>query len=216
MVKPPDWDAGRGVKLCHNAEEAAQHLASLPQDSPAQVQEFIPGYDLDISLLANRGRIVAWTIHKKASGKQGSRLASCRFVENDALLDIGTRLVPATEFTGLAHIDGRVDERDGSVKLIECNPRVYDSIHFAAFAGVNFIAAGLEQARQASADRRWAQLNGVVSTPFGALSLLLKRNEDIPIWTPGTRRAWHELLRDPAPWLLSVFGRRHRQYSSHQ
>ena len=179
-------------------------MAALRNGGQAQIQEFVPGYDLDLSLLADGRDVKAWAIHKRSSDKLGATLPSCRFVEHDGLLEIGKRLVRATGFRGLAHIDGRFDERTGEVKLIECNPRAYDSIQFAAFAGVNFITTGLHFGEHSALAARCTQVNGVVNSPVGMLRLLLKRSEGIPIWTPGTRRAWEQLIRDPGPWAVDL------------
>lgn len=205
VAKACNLDTGRGIKVCENAREIREHarsIASFPAE-PLKLQQFIPGIDLCLGFLANRGEIVAWSIHRRTSVKYGTDMPSCEFLQNAGFLESGRRFVKATGYHGVGEIDARLDERDGIVKLIECNPRMWGSVHFAAFAGVNFALAGIAIATgQPIPADKCRQRDGIVNTPAGSIRLLKYRAERIPVWTAGTWRAWKQMMSDPLPWIL--------------
>jgi predicted ATP-grasp superfamily ATP-dependent carboligase len=44
----------------------------------------------------------------------------------------------AVDEVGLRDADLRIDDRDGSVRMIELNPRLWGSVHYSHFVGANF------------------------------------------------------------------------------
>ena len=137
MAKPTNSEGGDRVVRYDRREQLENMLAGTgAREQPWLLQEFVPGRDIDLSLLADRGRIVAWTIQD--AGEAGLKI----FRLDQRLLDIGERLVAATGFHGVAHLDMRIDERDGSVAVIECNPRFWGSLILSTWSGVNFVELG--------------------------------------------------------------------------
>jgi predicted ATP-grasp superfamily ATP-dependent carboligase len=122
-------DPGEYIKKDMNA-----YLAS-GQDTrvfPLLVQEFIPGWDVDLSVLAVNGKIVIHTIKKFVTSER------IDLVDSPVLVELGRRLVADIQFNGIADFDLRLDERDGSFKFLECNPRFWGSLRASMWDGMNF------------------------------------------------------------------------------
>ena len=53
-------------------------------------------------------------------------------------------LIQKCKYTGVGHIDLRVDTKDKKVKLIEINPRFWGSLDYSTAIGLNFAHLGIE------------------------------------------------------------------------
>jgi predicted ATP-grasp superfamily ATP-dependent carboligase len=60
------------------------------------------------------------------------------YTEDEQAVDVGRRLVSAIGWDGVADIDLIFDERDKNVKILEINPRFWQSLLGSLAAGVNF------------------------------------------------------------------------------
>ena len=144
IAKPVDGDGGIGVARVDSADELRRHLNSrLPGTGlPLLVQEFIPGSDIDCSFYAEGGLLLTWAVQTRES------LADplIDFVIDDRVVELCKVVVSALGYEGLGHADLRIDERDGSVRFIELNPRVWGSVHYANFLGANFPAFAVRRA----------------------------------------------------------------------
>src|SRR5699024_4225225 len=69
------------------------------------------------------------------------------FAHNEKALDLVRRIVKAANFSGVANIDLRIDEKSGEIKVIECNPRFWYTLQASLWRGLNFVAAGLDLAQ---------------------------------------------------------------------
>ncbi len=105
---------------------------------PMILQEYIPGYDIDLSVLSLDGQIIAWTIQR---WKEPGVL---QFVKEMDILRLGQQLIHEIKFSGVAHFDLRYDKRDSCFKFIECNPRFWGSLKASCCCGVNFPYIGLQ------------------------------------------------------------------------
>ncbi|HTL70402.1 MAG TPA: ATP-grasp domain-containing protein [Candidatus Eisenbacteria bacterium] len=139
VVKPLDQGDGIGVKKIDSVEDLTAHVLAPGRFNrpPLVAQEFVPGHDIDMNLLAVEGRLLAWNIQESAGP------GVIRFVENGAVAELGRRLVEASGFTGVANLDMRLDDRDGSCRFIECNPRFWGSLRASLWDGINFVETGL-------------------------------------------------------------------------
>jgi hypothetical protein len=138
LVKPTNRMGTEGVVFVSGPDEYdAQVLYnSAYQYSPLIAQEFIPGRDIDISILALRGKIMCSAVQIKTGGV-------VRFLEHNRLFSVVEQLVRETEYTGLCHFDAREHGQDGSIWLVDANPRFWGSLDAARWCGLNFAAAGL-------------------------------------------------------------------------
>ena len=99
---------GRGVFVCRREAEVDAAIAAWPA-WPRLVQRFVPGDDRDVSVLARDGRVVAAAVQDRFL-RHG-----LRFVDEPEALALAARLVEATGFSGLAHLDMR-RRPDGGVE----------------------------------------------------------------------------------------------------
>ena len=135
MVKPLEGSDCIGVERVDTAQQLREHVRSNKPGftPPVLVQDFVPGHDIDMSLLADHGSITAWTIQTRTE----SNPHVIDLVHEERILDSVSELIEKTDFHGIAHIDLRHDDRTGHPVIIELNPRVYGSIQYSAWAGVN-------------------------------------------------------------------------------
>ncbi len=104
------------------------------------VQEYIEGYDIDMSVLANHGKILAYTIQKGFLKRRDAFAASAgiKFIHVKEVYDIVHELTLKLNFSGVAHIDLRYDSIQQKFKIIEINARYWGSLMGSVLAGVNF------------------------------------------------------------------------------
>ncbi len=140
IAKALDLEGGKGVAKLDSFEELRIYLLNGNgfNKLPLLIQEYIPGIDVDFSVLAKNGNTVAWTIQKWSEGKD-----IIQFIKDDNVLGIGKQIVSICNYSGVAHIDMRFDERDGSIKIIECNPRFWSSVEISMLSGINFPYLGI-------------------------------------------------------------------------
>ena len=141
VIKPTNRHGGDGVVLVRSAEAFDRLVLDNPDydHAPLVVQAFVPGRDLDISLLALDGQI----LHRAIQAREGHDL---RFLDHAQLAAVVEALVLHTAFSGLAHIDARWLD-DGSVILLECNTRPWATLSKATWCGLNFVRATVEAAQ---------------------------------------------------------------------
>jgi biotin carboxylase len=141
VVKPTSEGFMAGVVFPASAEELRRQVLdnAAYTYSPLIVQEYIDGVDIDLSVLAWNGRIV------KAAAQLRER-GEIVFVDNLAFMEYAERIVAATNYSGVAHFDARISAADGTLYLLECNPRFWGSIAAALYCGVNFVEEGMKLA----------------------------------------------------------------------
>ncbi|MEH7115777.1 ATP-grasp domain-containing protein, partial [Neobacillus niacini] len=99
---------------------------------PLLVQEYIPGYDINLCIFSLNGNIKAWTINRRTD-------KGVVFDNNKEILQIGEYIVKTLNYSGLIHFDLRFNAQDGTFMVLECNPRVWASMLHSAYVGVNFM-----------------------------------------------------------------------------
>lgn len=143
LLKPVAMTDGQGIRRFENPSQLRQFLAN--QDAQVFkdkfiVQPFVPGSDMGLSVLCRDGKILALTIQRgiiSASHRFGPLMAM-EFIQKDDVLAMGHRLMSALNWGGVAHVDLRLDSRDGQAKILEINARYWGSLLGSLVAGVNF------------------------------------------------------------------------------
>jgi hypothetical protein len=137
IVKPVTGTNSRGVVL---ARSEAHLKASVVDNAdwnfgPLLVQDFIDGADINIGMFAIDGMIRNQAVQMR--GRNG-----IAFLRNHALLEAARVLMQDCRYTGLAHIDARLDP-NGEVHVLECNPRPWGSMTAPTWCGLNFVRASI-------------------------------------------------------------------------
>jgi len=210
--KPVRGEGGKGVKLIASEMEfrGTDFETRKQVYGDAVVQEFVDGYDIDLSLLALNGDILAYTIQRGILGRK-SRFAApggIEFVHLPPLLEVASALTRALGYSGVAHLDFRCDRRDGLFKLVDMNCRFWGSLLGSLKAGVNFpwlaCEAGLGKRVEFHGfeESRYFDLLSVLRDPVSALRLKVRPKEtNLGFWirAPWPNAANTVFRRSPLP-----------------
>ncbi len=140
IIKPLEAESSHGVVRVNDFQMLQQYLAKDTRYTqfPLIAQAFIPGQDIDISILAANNTILCNTVQSWVGE------GMLEFTHHLEMHDIALHLVKAFQYEGLAHFDMRIDSRDGKLYIIECNPRAWYTISASMWQGLNFVQAGIE------------------------------------------------------------------------
>ncbi len=111
---------------------------------PMMVQEIVAGDDSALvgylALFDREGRELAWlTKQKLRQNPPGFGDGSLQVtVDVPEVAELSRRLVAAFDYCGFASVEFKRDERDGTLYLIEMNPRTVSGNQLAISAGVDF------------------------------------------------------------------------------
>jgi D-aspartate ligase len=174
LVKPanaPEFRRRFGVKAfrCDNRVELDTAFARATEFRPL-VQEWIPGGDETLytlgSYVADDGRALGLFSGRKLRQTPRSigtaRVAEAIWV--DDVVDRGLAVVRALGLWGISQVELKRDARDGMLKLIEVNPRLWEWHGLAAACGVDLpliayrdvTGEHVEPVRMRNEGRRWA------------------------------------------------------------
>jgi biotin carboxylase len=210
MVKPPLGEDSKGVRRVDDRDALRRDIEGSARDGalPLIVQQFIPGPDIDLDLLADRGELVSWLVQRR----EGSGML---FPEDDRVVELGRAMCRAAGYRGVGHVDMRIDERTDKVLAIEFNPRFWGSLAFSSWLGVNFVEWGaslLEPDRPVFSPRS-GYCPWLGSTP-ATVARWIGKGLQGPGATPAQQRGWSMMLRDPLPewwdWTAKRLARRNR------
>lgn len=138
VVKPTNREDGEGVCIITSEDYYRKNI--LDEDygfAPLLAQRYIPGHDIDISILSLDGIILHYAVQTYINGKLW-------FIQSKEILNHARKIVWALRFSGILHIDGRIDSETGEINLIEGNPRIWSSMNALTLMDLNFVRAGIE------------------------------------------------------------------------
>ena len=171
-------------------------LTRLPPAAyPVLLQERIEGPGRGLFACFVLGQPVAFFAHQRLREKPPSGGVSvlCESTPLDpAAVEYGTRLLSHIGWHGVAMVEFKQDNRDGSLRLMEINARFWGSLQLAIDAGVNFpcmladIAAGKPPTKEKP--YRFGIRNRWLAGDVDALIMLLTRSSralNLPPCHPG-------------------------------
>lgn len=141
LLKPTRSSNGIGIIRFETVEELSRHLAKHPEAAASSiVQSYVEGSDIDCSVLCVDGRVVAHTVQRQIGAGPGRFRAAgaIEFLEYERVAELATQIVGALRWSGVAHLDMRMDRDSGELYAIEMNPRFWGSLMGSVQAGVNF------------------------------------------------------------------------------
>jgi D-aspartate ligase len=213
-----NWElvGARKAIRANSREELLNEYASVARaDDRVLIQECIPGGDENLIVAAcymdrQSNFLAGFNAQKLVQNPPGFGTGCIvQSANRPELFDRTIALLRAIQFTGIAEVEYKLDERDHEYKLIEVNPRPWDQHRLGAMGGVDLIHvaycehAGLPQpaATATFAQRKWIAEDAFV---LAALRLLWRRE-------PGLRALWRHARgkrvygiwspRDPLPFL---------------
>lgn len=200
IVKPLEAESSHGVVRLDSYHALQAYLAKNTRYTqlPLIAQAYIPGHDIDISILAANDRILCNTVQSWV--EEGV----LEFTRHSEMHEIATRLVQAFHYQGLAHFDMRIDSRNGKLYVIECNPRAWYTISASMWQGLNFIEMGIHYAREGFMLEVPARAGEGRYCLAGSLwKQLLSPRTGWHNITSGSFRGFIQALTDPLPHLYS-------------
>lgn len=138
VLKPLSEAGGAGVAVTRDEAARDARLASPRHRFPTLAQEYLPGEDVSLSFLADRGRLLAWAVHMR--GPDGS----VNYAADERVIALGREIARASGYTGIANVDMRYDgPARARVLILECNPRFWGTYKYTLGLGIDFLERGL-------------------------------------------------------------------------
>lgn len=142
IAKPERGDGGKNIHMIFSNDELNTFLSSEKDFSMGDylIQEYINGYDIDMSVLTEDGHISAFTIQKGFIERSNkfSASAGIHFLNNEKLYNTVEKLIKLQKFNGIAHIDLRYNNYTKEFMVVEMNVRFWGSLLGSTISGVNF------------------------------------------------------------------------------
>jgi predicted ATP-grasp superfamily ATP-dependent carboligase len=144
LVKPAFSNGARGITYAYNKDEMVRYFGEVTAAyGPTFVQEFIPqtGLQYKTELLTDpAGEVLGAFSYAKIRyyPPNGGSSTLNQTVDYPELAEHAIRLARSVGWYGMSDFDWIFDERDGTPKLMEINPRVTDTIRIAQLAGIDF------------------------------------------------------------------------------
>lgn len=228
-VQTPNGWISTAVSYAASRDIYVQRVQSLrPEEYPLLLQERIQGPGVGVFACFDRGKPVAWFTHRRIREKPPSGGVSVLRESaplDPAAVEHSTRLLTHLGWHGVAMVEFKRDDRDGSLRLMEINGRFWGSLQLAIDAGVDFpallveIAAGRQPAPIASYQVGvrsrwfWGDVDSLLTVMLRSRAAL-----NLPPNHPGRLRTlWNflkfggkqqrdEILRlnDVKPWMLET------------
>lgn len=146
IVKPVAGYGQRGILILKNPDEFIRFQSEADQTSMI-IQEYLAGPDWALGVFARRGKVehwVAWVCPSQVDmGLGAGRFLTTEFLDRPDLVEMGERLIAATNFSGIANFDLRFDPPTETIRMLECNPRCFNRMRTTRAIGMDFVKPGL-------------------------------------------------------------------------
>jgi carbamoyl-phosphate synthase large subunit len=132
IVKPRTGSGSRGIHIVGSAAE----LAAMERSPALIVQDFLPGEEYSVDVLADTtGHVIASVPRLRARVDSGVSVGG-RTVHDPEVEHFGRAVARATGITFVANVQCKRD-RDGSPALLEVNPRIPGTLGLTIASGVD-------------------------------------------------------------------------------
>jgi carbamoyl-phosphate synthase large subunit len=132
MVKPRTGSGSRGLMMVASAGE----LAALPRSPSLIVQEFLPGEEYSVDVLADLGGHVIASVPRLRARVDSGVSVGGRTVHDPEVEWFGRAVAEATGITYVANVQCKRD-RHGVPALVEVNPRMPGTLGLTIASGVD-------------------------------------------------------------------------------
>lgn len=142
VVKPRTGSGSRDVSVVRSAE----NLARMDASADFLVQEYLPGEEYSVDVLADaHGRVVASVPRCRERVDSGVSVAG-RTLHDEELERMGAAVVEATGLTFISNVQFRRDAA-GQPALLEVNPRVPGALPLTMASGVDMPRLAMDSLR---------------------------------------------------------------------
>jgi D-aspartate ligase len=143
LIKPNETTGARGFTMVNSFDELNSFYSELKkQFGPCHLQQYIPngGRQYKVQLLVYNNNILATSViekHRFYPIKGGSSCFNSTIINND-LVSICKSVLKKIQWQGFADFDLIEDPRNGSVLIMEINPRVPACIKASVVSGIDY------------------------------------------------------------------------------
>ncbi|TDQ31408.1 ATP-grasp domain-containing protein [Zeaxanthinibacter enoshimensis] len=141
LAKPPLVSGGgEGILPVKDPDELKEKISDSTIKLPVLIQEQLQGHDLGCNVICKDGKILAFTIQKGFlyNPKPFSPQIGLTMVQEDSVIDSVSWLMKSLNWTGVANVDLFYDNNSREYKILEINPRYWNTLLGSLVAGVNF------------------------------------------------------------------------------
>ncbi len=142
LLKPMSLGGGWGIARVEKASDFQQVWEDkcVRRDHGYMLQTYVRGVVLCLGIFCNSGTLAAYTLWKTLLGAQNPYVSAraMEYVEDEEAIELARRVISDLAWDGIANIDFLRDSDDGTLYLLEFNPRFGQSILGSLVAGVNF------------------------------------------------------------------------------
>jgi len=143
LIKPNETTGARGFTLVKDFEELQKVYPNLKMEfGDCHLQEYIPegGRQFKVQILFSNKKLLLSTVMEKDRFYPLKGGSSCfnRTIVNDSLVNLCLNVLYVIEWEGFADFDLIEDPRDGSILIMEINPRVPACIKASVVSGIDF------------------------------------------------------------------------------
>lgn len=203
VVKPPEGHSSIGIWIV-DSEEDLRALMGDPRAEvqyPAVVQEYIDGEDMDFTVLAAEGEVLAWTHQRRRTS-----LKHYVYIRDDGVIEACSRIIAATNYSGVIDFDLRTNDKTGETCVSEANPRFPGTTLHKMWAGLNLPELGVMAALGEDPRPHFEPIAGelLVHTvsPKRLLKSLVSGRLTPHGLTPAQTGSWRQSLSDAKPYLF--------------
>lgn len=193
-VRMADGWVSTSVSYAHDPDDLVHRLKMLqPSVFPVLLQERIMGPGVGVFVCFQEGHPIALFSHRRIREKPpsgGVSVLSESVPLDPVAAEQAVKLLSRLDWRGVAMVEFKKDDRDGSLRLMEINGRLWGSLQLAIDAGVNFPALQLAVATGSAAPLPTEYRIGIRSRWLGGdldvllMSVLRSRRQ---LDLPGTR-----------------------------
>jgi len=139
VIKPFRGQGARGVKFVTSPEDLQKEYETThAQHGEAMVQEYVRGTRYLLAALYNKNfEARTMSLHRVIRFVGGATIYGETDYHPEAV-EYGLRLLKRAGVYGMGQVDFIVDEKDGTPKLMEINPRFFGSVQIHIAAGVDY------------------------------------------------------------------------------
>lgn len=144
VIKPKNSSGSRGLIYINNKEELIRSYLKIHEKYPFPIiQECLQsdGDNYGVGLLLNfESEVRASFVYKRLRSYpvNGGPSTLRESVKRDDVRELAELLLKSLKWIGIAHVEFKIDKRDGKPKLLEVNPRFWGALHLAIESGVDF------------------------------------------------------------------------------
>lgn len=216
LLKPTSMAGGYGIVRVESPSDFQQALQDnrIMKGQEYMLQSYIPGNDLCLHVFCKNGEILAHAVQKALAGPDDyfGPQRVMEFVDDKEALDLGSRLVAALGWDGIACIDFRMDVRDRTLKILEVNPRFCQATLGCLLAGVSLpLLACLGAIGADHPDVQYKATRYAHPMPAGRILLSQLLGRRTPVKIMWSESGLQFTLSDPLPEVVDVARRTARR-----